>query len=336
MKQKIENFKNKIFNKDCIELLKELPDKSIDALLVDPPYMGVVSADWDNQWKTIDKYLEWCEIWISESKRVLKRSGSFYIYGWSYQLSKLIPIFEKYGFSFKQDIVIWKGIQSAAGRMSNKLKMFPTTTEHLHFYYVDSKEYIRELLNEKRNKSGLKTGEINEYLGKASNGGGTWSGIAGIKQKKLVEPTKKDWKKLDKLFGGLPNYDDIVYKFNLPRATTDVFNDINFYDKEYRKIKFHPTQKPLKLVERIIECSTNKGDVVLDLFGGSGSTAIGCINTNRNYIISELDKTYYDKSLDWAHNHISKKEKKLQSKQFFSYEDIWPNVDHLEDSKSPQ
>lgn len=311
MIEKIDKYKNKIFNIDCVELLKKLPDNSIDAIITDPPYMGVVNEEWDNQWETLDDYLNWCETWISQSKRVLKRSGSFYIYGWSYQLSKLIPIFEKYGFSFKQDIVIWKGIQSAAGRMSNKLKMFPTTTEHLHFYYVDSKDYIRNLLNEKRTEYGLKTNEINEYLGKASNGGGTWSGIAGVKQKTLTEPTREDWNKLDKLFGGLPDYDDIVYKFSLPRGVTDVFDDINFYDKEYRKIKFHPTQKPLKLVQRTIECSTNEGDTILDLFGGSCSTAIGCINTNRNYIISELDSGYYEKAVEWIESHVKVKENNI-------------------------
>lgn len=308
IKKTIETYKNKIFNKDCVDLLKELPDESIDAIITDPPYMGVVNEEWDNQWETVNDYLNWCEIWISESRRVLKKSGSFYIYGWSYQLSKLIPIFEKYGFCFKQDIVIWKGIQSAAGRMSDKLKMFPTTTEHLHFYYVDSKEYIKTLLNEKRTEYNLKTNQINDYLGKASNGGGTWSTIAGLKQKNISEPTREDWTKLDKLFGGLPNYDDIVYKFSLPRGVTDVFDDINFYDKEYRKIKFHPTQKPLKLVQRTIECSTKEGDTVLDLFGGSGSTAIGCINTHRNYIISELNEEYYIKSVNWVNSHIKEKE----------------------------
>ena len=303
MTEKMENYRNKIFNKDCLELLKELPDKSIDAIITDPPYMGVVKEDWDNQWEDIDAYLSWCNEWVTESSRVLKRSGSFYIFGWSYQLSKLISSFEKNGYTFKQDIVVWKGIQSAAGRMSDKLKMFPTTTEHLHFYYMDSKDYIRELLNEKRNAIGMKTNEINEYLGKATNGGGTWSGIAGVKQAKLTEPTKQDWEKLDKLFGGLPPYEDIVYKFNLPHGITDVFDDINFYDKEYRKDKFHPTQKPLKLIERIIECATNEGDTILDLFGGSCSLAIGCINTNRNYIISELNSDYYDKAINWISNH---------------------------------
>ena len=310
----IETLKNNIFNIDCIDLLRKIPDNSIDAIITDPPYMGVVNEDWDNQWSNIDEYVDWCNEWITESKRVLKRSGSFYIFGWSYQLTKLINSFEKNGYSFKQDIVIWKGMRSAAGRISNKLKMFPTTTEHLHFYYVDSKEYIRDLLNTKKDSINISSTEINKYLEKASNGGGTWSSIAGLGKTNLIEPTEEDWDKLDKLFGGLPPYGDIVYKFNLPHGVTDVFDDIDFYDIDYRKSKFHPTQKPLKLIERIIECSTNKGDIILDLFGGSCSLAIGCINTGRNYIISELDTDYYKLGINWVESH---KQNKENSSKFF-------------------
>ena len=56
----------------------------------------------------------------------------------------------------------------------------------------------------------------------------------------------------------------------------------------------HPTQKPLKLIERIIEMSTNEGDVVLDACMGSGTTAVACMNTNRNFIGFELNKEYFD------------------------------------------
>jgi dUTP pyrophosphatase len=55
-----------------------------------------------------------------------------------------------------------------------------------------------------------------------------------------------------------------VYKFNVIAGLTDVWDDINFYDKTYKK--FHPTQKPYKLIERIIQCSSNEGDIVLDPF----------------------------------------------------------------------
>lgn len=302
MTKKIDNYINKIHNSDCLELLKQLPDESIDCMITDPPYMGVVNEDWDKQWKSINEYTDWCNEWITESSRVLKKSGSFYIFGFSYQLSKLINTFENNGFKFKQDIVVWKGMQSAAGRISKNLKMFPTTTEHIHFYFKDSKNYIRDLLQQHRQRLDLSAKEINEYLGKASNGGGTWSGIAGLKQKTLQEPTREDWNKLDKLFGGLPKYEDVVYKFNTPTGVTDVFDDIDFYDIQYRKIKFHPTQKPLKLMNRIIECGTNENDIVLDFFGGSCSTAVSCKLLNRNYIVGELNLEYCKKGTVWVNS----------------------------------
>lgn len=66
---------------------------------------------------------------------------------------------------------------------------------------------------------------------------------------------------------------------------------LNFsYDKE----KLHPTQKPVALFEYLIKTYTNEGDTVLDNCMGSGTTAVACINTNRNFIGFELDKGYYE------------------------------------------
>ena len=56
----------------------------------------------------------------------------------------------------------------------------------------------------------------------------------------------------------------------------------------------HPTQKPVALFEYLIKTYTNDGETVLDNCVGSGTTAIACINTNRNYIGFELDKHYCD------------------------------------------
>jgi len=56
----------------------------------------------------------------------------------------------------------------------------------------------------------------------------------------------------------------------------------------------HPTQKPVELCEYLIKTYTNEGELVLDNCIGSGTTAIACINTNRNFIGFEMDKTYYD------------------------------------------
>ena len=65
----------------------------------------------------------------------------------------------------------------------------------------------------------------------------------------------------------------------------------------------HGTMKPVELIERFIELSSNENDIVLDPFMGSGTTAIAAINTNRNYIGFELDEEYYNASLERIEEH---------------------------------
>jgi site-specific DNA-methyltransferase (adenine-specific) len=72
--------------------------------------------------------------------------------------------------------------------------------------------------------------------------------------------------------------------------------------KEY--CGWHPTQKPIELLERMILAYTNEGDTVLDIFSGSGSTMIACSRTKRNFIGSELDSDYYLKSIE-RHKHLT-------------------------------
>ena len=70
------------------------------------------------------------------------------------------------------------------------------------------------------------------------------------------------------------------------------------------KHRLHPTQKPVALLEYLIKTYTNEGCVVLDNCIGSGSTAIACINTNRNYIGIELDEEYYNIAKNRINKHI--------------------------------
>ena len=67
--------------------------------------------------------------------------------------------------------------------------------------------------------------------------------------------------------------------------------------------RIHPTQKPIALFEYLIKTYSNEGETVLDNCMGSGTTAIACINTNRNYIGFELDEEYYNASLDRIKKH---------------------------------
>ena len=58
--------------------------------------------------------------------------------------------------------------------------------------------------------------------------------------------------------------------------------------------RYHPTQKPSELIQMLIEQYSNKGDIILDPFLGSGTTAVACVNTNRHYIGFEKEPKYYD------------------------------------------
>jgi site-specific DNA-methyltransferase (adenine-specific) len=70
--------------------------------------------------------------------------------------------------------------------------------------------------------------------------------------------------------------------------------------------KLHPTQKPIALMEWLIKTYTNEGDTVLDPCMGSGTTAIACINTNRNFIGFEKEKTYFDSADNRIKEHLQK------------------------------
>ena len=284
-------------NQDCIEYLKSLDDRAVDLILTDPPYFRVVKDQWDNQWFTSDEYYAWCEQWIAELGRVAKWSASFWLFGFPQQLTTLLPVIERAGFTFRQQIVVNKGMQAVAGRTSDKLKMFPTATESIFFFHYEARDHIRDLLQAERKRLNMKGCDVNGYLGKAITGGGTFACVASEKKPRehRVYPTRTYWTKLQEIMN-LPEYDDLVYTFNLPRGLTDVWDDINFYDRKVTKI--HSTQKPVALMERLVLASSNAGNSVLDIFAGSGSTAVACKMHGREFLGCEIDSEYYTKSLE--------------------------------------
>ena len=291
-------------NQDCIEFLKSLDDRSIDLICTDPPYYRVVNDEWDNQWFTIDEYYSWCEQWITELGRVAKWGCSFWLFGFPQQLSTLLPVIERAGFTFRQQIVINKGMQAVAGRTSSKLKMFPTATESIFFFHYEARDHIRDLLQAERKRLGWKGNDVNAHLGKATSGGGAFACMASEKKPRehRVYPTRPDWIKLQEIMN-LPDYDDLVYTFNIQTGLTDVWDDINFYDRKVQK--FHSTQKPIALMERLILTSSNAGKSVLDIFGGSGSTGVACKLHGRKFIGCEIDENYYKQSLERIENTVT-------------------------------
>jgi len=293
--------KHTIIKGDCSKVLKNFDENYFDLIIADPPYWKVISEKWDYKWRTEEDYLLWTRVWLEAAYNKLRIGGSLYLFGYFRMLTFIMPILKETGFELRQQIIVDKGIKSVAGRATKNYKMFPTTTESILFLIKDNKPFTRNILLKRQKRLNLTSKEINERLGMKSNGGGMWSIYTG---ENICEqfPTKELWKKMEKVLKFKMPYDSIAQTYNPQMGLTDVWNDVDFYGEE----RIHSTQKPIKLIERLIIASSNKGDKVLDPFGGSGSTLIACEGLNRNATIIEINPEYIKK--------IKARYRKLQKK----------------------
>lgn len=289
LEPKIDYFTNRIIQGDCLDVLPSIPDESVDLAIVDPPYWKVIGEKWDYQWRVEKDYIDWCQKWFKQIHRILRKGGGFYLFGYFRMLALLLTeLVDKNGFELRQQIIIDKGMRSVSGRATKNYKQFPNVTESVLFLVKDSKPFIKDFLKEQQKKKGYSAKEINEKLGVKSNGGGMWSIYTGENVCEQT-PTRELWEKLQKVFGFDLPYEKIAITFNPQMGLTDVWRDIDFY----REKRFHPTQKPIPLIERLIVASSDKGMVVLDPFIGAGSTALAAQNLDRKFIGIEVDSEYY-------------------------------------------
>jgi len=278
-------------NKDCLEFLKSLDDESVDLVIVDPPYFEIIKDDWDNQWNSEKEYLDWCMEWTTECFRVLKPGRCFYVWGTTKEdtfLRYKLDVLNKQKNAYYQNWIIWH--YDWGGRTK---KNFARKHEDL-LMYSKGKEFLfnaDDVLEERAVKTNMGLQRQMNLLKKK---------IAG---KEFDEKDKKSWKtysfdKLEPIHYAikLQELQAKNTKFEKGKIPTDVWKKNNHTtSKEYAG--WHPTQKPVELLERIIKANSNEGEVVLDVFNGSGSTTIACNKTNRIFWGCEFDKEYYEKSL---------------------------------------
>lgn len=285
---------NKIYKEDCISGMKKIKTESIDLIIVDPPYFKVAKESWDYKWRTEEDYLKWTKEWVEEAARTLRKGGSFYLFGYFRMLARILPILEENGLELRQQIILNKGMKAVSGRATKNYKMFPNVTESILFLVKDSKPYAKELLKQRQKDLNLSSKDINEALGVKSNGGGMWSIYTGKNVCKQL-PTEELWNKLQTILKFEIPYNKISQTYNPQMGLTDVWDDIDFYEERAKRI--HPTQKPEKLIERLILASSNEDDIVLDAFMGSGTTAVCSKKHKRKFIGFEVDDNYYNKSI---------------------------------------
>jgi len=104
-----------------------------------------------------------------------------------------------------------------------------------------------------------------------------------------------------------------VHKFISGDIPTNEKFPISIIDIDKEHPQIHPTQKPVALFEYLIRTYTNEGETVLDNTAGVFTTAIACLNTNRNYIVMEKEQEYFDKGIKRIKEH---KSNKMQSINF--------------------
>ncbi len=112
---------------------------------------------------------------------------------------------------------------------------------------------------------------------------------------------------------GATEYAVVLYRDKLPKFRNKgkmIFNWMEWV-KDTKTEKIHPTQKPVPLLERLIEIFTDEGDVVIDPCAGSGSTLIAARNLKRNSYGFEIEKEFYNKAIDLI-SGISESDKKLK------------------------
>lgn len=288
---------HKLLNKDCVELLKQLPDNCIDLVLTDPPYyIGFDGGKgWDSQWKSEEDYLNWCKEWTSECVRVLKPNKCLYVWGTTKTdtfLKYKLNVLNSYQEMVYQNWIIWS--YDWGGRPKNK---FPRKHEDLLMYskgksfdfFADQvlvERAVKTNMNIQRKINLIKKSQ--ELLDGESFSDKDLHSWKKYKYDQLNEEQIQE--ELDKLL-------EKNTKFAAGKIPTDVWNKNN-HTTSAEYCNWHPTQKPLELLERVINGHTKEGDVVLDIFSGSGSTMVACENTGRKFIGSELDSEYYTKSIE--------------------------------------
>ena len=240
---------NQIFNEDCLEWMKRIPDWSIDCIIADIPYW-TTKCSWD-------QVIPFEPMW-KELKRIIKPNGAIVLF-WSEPFSSALRMsnIKQYKYDW-----IWDKVWVTNPMMAKKQPM--RCNENISVFYKEQCIYNPEMRVWKK-----------------------WS-----RWGKKEHSTWTLWESI--IFNKWSDISEMKY----PRTI------IEFSNADKTK-NIHPTQKPVALIEYLIKTYTNEWETVLDFTIGSGTTAIACINTNRNYIGFELDKWYFDIANERIKNHLN-------------------------------
>lgn len=282
---------NKIYNEDNIDGMKRISDNSVDCILTDPPYLYLKN-------QKIERIFDE-KIFFSECKRVLKKDGFIILFGRGSSFYRWNCILSNMDFKFKEE-VIWDKINTTSPLLPLSRKHETISIHCLgNGHILRSKIPYDEMRTNENDKIIGDVKRIISYIRKND---------IGVLKKEIDKGLLYDKKRTHKSHvttqNGFNSCNVAISCINSIKNGCNERDIISVLRDHYSSI--HPTQKPVRLLERLLNLVCHEGSIVLDPFSGSGSTAIACINTGRNYIGFEIDDEYFSDSIDRIKQHQKK------------------------------
>ena len=247
---------NTVYNEDCLEGMKRIPDASVDCVICDLPYEVLHKNNPHAQW---DRIIPFGPLW-EQYERVIKNNGAIVLFAQGMFTAKLMMSNER----LWRYNLIWDKQRVTGFLNANRMPM--RCHEDICVFYKNiptyNPQYFKGEPNHPKGNGAHK--QTNRCYGKYGNDyeGRTYESVSRVA---LTVPEG----------------------MKLPRSIVPI-------KKEHDSSVKHPTQKPIALIEYLIKTYTNEGETILDNCMGSGTTAVAAIRTNRNFIGFELQKEYFD------------------------------------------
>jgi site-specific DNA-methyltransferase (adenine-specific) len=303
VKEKIGGLFFDLIKGDTLIENEQIEDGSVDLILTDLPYGIVTMKESAGNYKVLNTAETWDKAIEPKSiyeiaNRILRKNGKMILFSQEPYTSRMITeAIPNVPFSYravweKNDFANGLGVNKAMVSFYEDILIFSKTHDFeglhpLRPYFKTVMDFIGLNLKQINNKLGHRRAEHTFYIDS------TQYGLC----------TEKTYKELIEVFGinnmdGFLNYAELE-KINKKYTSTFNLWEGNKYKSNILKYKkdyngYHPTQKPVLLLEDLIKTFSNENDLVVDLTMGSGSTGVACKNTNRNFIGIEKDDKYFE------------------------------------------
>ena len=270
---------NRILHGDCLELMKDIPDGSIDMICCDLPY-GVLHRDNPHaQW---DNVIPFEPMW-EQYERIIKENGAIILFAQGMFTAKLMLSNER----LWRYNLIWDKCRVTGFLNARRMPM--RCHEDICVFYKQLPTYnpqMEKCLPHQRNHS---RGKLeNEQTNRCYGMFGKAESIISDEKypRSIVRTYGNDYQ--GRTYESVPRVESTVPEgYKMPTSIIAI-------KKEHESTVLHPTQKPVELLRWLIRTYTNEGEVVLDNCCGSGSLAMACIEEKRDFICMEKDQKWFE------------------------------------------